>query len=144
MVAYRHMLPIQKRQLPKEELQHLGVDAVYLFGSQAEGVAGASSDIDIGIVLKNPIPRQKPITALYNALFHVLHDCFDMSNFRTMDIVFLQRASLELQFDVVQHGKVLFESSPDVRMNFEERVVALYRDFKPILKQFNHAVLERI
>ena len=138
------MLPIQKRQLPVEDLKRLGVEVVYLFGSQAEGVAGKASDIDIGIVLKNPIPKQKPATDLYNALFHILHDCFDMSNFRTMDIVFLQRASLELQFDVIRHGKVLFESSSDVRMNFEERVATLYRDFKPILKQFNNAILERI
>src|SRR3989344_4990019 len=107
------MLPIQKRQLPVEDLKRLGVEVVYLFGSQAEGVAGKASDIDI-------------------------------SNFRTMDIVFLQRASLELQFDVIRHGKVLFESSSDVRMNFEERVATLYRDFKPILKQFNNAILERI
>jgi hypothetical protein len=51
---------------------------------------------------------------------------------------------LELQFDVIRHGKVLFESSPDTRMDFEEHVAALYRDFKPLLKQFNSAVLERI
>ena len=136
------MSTIQQKQLPHEDLKRLGVEVVYLFGSQAEGVAGKASDIDIGIVLKESAP--KPTTELYNKLFHILHGCFDMSNFRTMDIVFLQRASLELQFDVIRHGKVLFESSSDVRMNFEERVATLYRDFKPILKQFNNAILERI
>lgn len=138
------MLPIQKRQLPKEELKRLGVEVVYLFGSQAEGVAGEASDIDIGILLKTSTRKSESITPTYNALFDILSGSFDMSNFRTMDIVFLDRASLELQFDVIQHSKVLFESSPDVRMNFEEHVATLYRDFKPILKQFDHAILERI
>ncbi len=138
------MSTLQKKQLPEAELQRLGIDVVYLFGSRAEGVAGPSSDIDIGIVLNNPIPKHKPITALYNDVFYVLEDCFDMSNFRTMDIVFLQRASLELQCDVVRHGKVLFESSPETRMQYEERILLLYSDFRPLLQQFNEAVLERV
>lgn len=138
------MLPIQKQKLPEQELQRLGVDAVYLFGSQAEGVAGKTSDIDVGILLKTPIQKSESITALYNSLFNILSDSFDMSNFRTMDIVFLDRASLELQFDVIQHGIVLYESSPTVRMDFEERIAMLYRDFYPLLLQFNKAVLEKI
>lgn len=138
------MVPIQKRQLPKQELQRLGVDAVYLFGSQAEGVAGEASDIDVGILLKTPIPKSESVSLVYNALFSIFSDSFDMSNFRTIDIVFLNRAPLELCFDVIQHGIVLYESSPTVRMEFEERVAALYRDFQPLLQQFNEAVLEKI
>lgn len=138
------MLPIQKKQLPKEELQHLGVEVVYLFGSQAEGVAGETSDIDIGILLKTPIPKSESITPIYNSLFNILSDSFNMSNFRTIDIVFLDRAPLELRFDVIQHGKILYESSSTARMDFEEQVAALYRDFQPILQQFNEAVLEKI
>lgn len=138
------MLPIQKKQLPEKEMKRLGVDVVYLFGSQAEGVAGETSDIDIGILLKTPIPKSESITPIYNSLFNIFSDSFNMSNFRTIDIVFLDRAPLELCFDVIRHGTVLFESSPNVRMNFEERMTMLYRDFKPLLKQFNNAVLERI
>ena len=138
------MFPIQQKSLPEKELQRLDVDAVYLFGSQAEGVAGKSSDIDVGILLKNPIPKNESITPLYNALFEILSNTFDMSNFRTIDIVFLDRAPLELCFDVIQHGIILYESSVTARMDFEDRVAALYRDFKPVLKQFNNAVLERI
>lgn len=138
------MVPIQKQKLPEQELQRLGVEAVYLFGSQAEGVAGETSDIDIGILLKTPIPKSESITPIYNSLFNMLSDSFNMSNFRTMDIVFLDRASLELQFDVIQHGIVLYESSPTFRIDFEERIAMLYRDFYPMLLQFNKAVLEKI
>ena len=139
-----YMISIQKKELPIEDLKRLGVEAVYLFGSQAEGVAGETSDIDVGILLKTSIPKSESITPLYNSLFDMLSDSFDMSHFRTMDIVFLDRAPLELCFDVIQHGIVLYESSPTVRMDFEERIVALYRDFQPILRQFNEAVLEKI
>ncbi|OHA24321.1 MAG: hypothetical protein A3D50_02200 [Candidatus Taylorbacteria bacterium RIFCSPHIGHO2_02_FULL_44_12] len=138
------MSSIQQKKLPEQELQRLGVDAVYLFGSQAEGVAGEASDIDVGILLKTPIPKPESVTSIYHALFNILSDSFDMSNFRTIDIVFLDRAPLELCFDVIQHGIVLYESSQTIRTEFEERVAALYRDFQPILKQFNEAVLEKI
>ena len=138
------MIPIQQKRLPKKVLQNLDVEVVYLFGSQAEGTAGASSDIDIGVLLKKPIPQTESITPIYNALYEIFSDSFDMSNFRVIDIVFLDRASLELCFDVIQHGIVLHESSPAIRLDFEDRIAALYRDFKPVLRQFNNGVLEKI
>lgn len=135
---------IQKQPLPVKKLEALGIGIVYLFGSHAEGVAGPTSDIDIGVVLRNPSMAPGDISALYSDLYDIFTDCFDMSNFRTIDIVLLQRASLELRFDVVTHGIVLYEYSSDFRSEFEEQTAALYRDFKPILEQFNDAILERI
>ena len=135
---------IQKKLLPEDALLKLGVGAVYLFGSHAEGVAGEGSDIDVGVVMKDPRAHRSKITPLYEKLYNILSDVFDMSNFRTIDIVFLERASLELCFDAITHGKVLFESSSDFRLDFEERVAAKYRDFKPLLEMFNQAVLARV
>jgi len=137
-------LDTDKIKLPGEKLRALNVGLVYLFGSQAEGAADEKSDYDIGVVFTNPAIICGDTTALYNRLYDIFCEVFDLSNFRHMDIVFMERAPLELRFDVISHGKVLFEVSSDFRLSFEERTEALYRDFKPILSEFNRAVLEKI
>lgn len=133
-----------KIKLPEDKLRELKVALVYLFGSQAEGTAGPSSDIDVGVVFADPKIARGDTLDIYNKLYDILTDVFDMSNFRTLDIVFLERASLELRFDAISHGLVLFEISSEFRADFEERTEALYRDFKPLLNEFDRAILERI
>jgi len=134
----------KKIELPTDELRKLGVALAYLFGSQAEGAAGPSSDIDVGVVFSDPAALAGDTSETYNRLYNVFSDVFDMENFRNMDIVFLERAPLELRFDAITHGIPLFEASSDVRLDFEERTAALYRDFQPLLREFNRAVMERI
>lgn len=130
--------------LSEEKLRSLGVGVVYLFGSRAEGVAGPASDIDVGVLFTNPKIARGNTTEVYGALYDIFCDAFDTSNFRTIDIVFFERAPLELQFDAIAHGKALFEISSDFRLDFEERVSALYRDFKPLLLEQNAAIMQRI
>lgn len=138
-------LPIQQKPIPADRLRQLGVAVLYLFGSHAEGLATPASDIDVGVLFSRdalPLPKNK--TELYNALYDIFTDVFDMSGFRDIDIVFLNHAPLELRFDVITHGRVLFETDHGIRFDFEERVAALYRDFRPLLNEFNRGVLQRI
>jgi hypothetical protein len=69
---------------------------------------------------------------------------FDTKDFKDIDIVFLDHASLELRFDAIMHGKVLFEADAHIRHDFEERTGALYRDFKPLRDASDRAVLQRV
>lgn len=139
------LLPIQQKPIPTDLLRKLGVAVLYLFGSHAEGLATPASDIDVGLLFAPdalPLPANK--TELYNELYDVLTDVFDMRGFRDIDIVFLDQAPLELQFDVITHGQTLFETDPEIRLGFEERIATLYRDFRPLLNEFDHAILQRI
>ncbi len=138
------MNPIQKKPLPIEQLQALGVGVVYLFGSHAERHAGPGSDIDVAVVLIDPHTALPGASTLYNKLYDIFTDVFDMSGFKTIDIVLLRRAPLELQFDVISHGAVLYEVSSEFRLAYEDRIEMLYCDFKPKLDMFNRAVLERV
>ena len=135
---------IIRKEMPIEKLKELRVGLVYLFGSHAEGVAGSGSDIDVGVVVTDKSLVKGGITEIYNMLFDIFTDVFDMSDFKTIDIVFLDRAPLELCFDVISHGIVLYEASPEFRLDFEDHIEALYRDFYPILQKFNRAILQRI
>ncbi len=138
------MANYQKIELPADKLKKLKVGLVYLFGSRAEGTAGPSSDYDIGVVFTDPTIVRGDTTGVYNILFDIFSGVLDLSDFRSVDIVFLERASLELRFDAIRHGVVLFEISSEFRAEFEERVSMLYRDFRPLLDEFNRAILERV
>ena len=137
-------LTIMKQEISAEKLQTLEVALVYLFGSHAEGVAGPGSDIDVAVAMTDPRVVQGGTMELYNNLFNMFSDIFDMSDFKNMDIVFLDKAPLELCFDVITHGKVLYEISPEFRLGFEDRIETRYRDFYPLLQEFNKAILERM
>ncbi len=114
---------------------------MYLFGSVAEGYANSVSDLDFGIVFRDSGKVSSDSFAVYNELYDILTDAFLVG---AIDIVFLQLAGLEVCSDAIRHGRLLFASSEDARYEFEERVMILYADFKPLLDNFNEAVLQRI
>jgi len=123
------------------QLESLGILAVYLFGSSAEKMASSLSDIDIGIVFYDESVLQRNTNDIYTKIFDIFTD---MIPGQSIDIVFLQRAGLEIAMDAIQHGQVFYESSADKRLDYEEKVMLLYADFKPILSMFDNAILDRI
>ena len=60
-----------------------------------------------------------------------------------MDIVFLQRAPLALQFSAIRDGKVIFEVDPVFRADYENLVVKQYLDFRPVLDFFDRVAAQR-
>jgi predicted nucleotidyltransferase len=138
------MPDIQKMNLPKDKLKALNIAVVYLFGSYAEGIAGKASDIDIGVVFPNSEGIVKNSGEIYQQLYDIFTDVFNVSESKIIDIVFMNRVGLELRFDIISHGKVLYESSSNFRMEYEERISALYRDFKPIQNEMDRTILSRV
>lgn len=124
----------------QKRLKSTDVRIVYLFGSYAERTEHNLSDIDIGIVFNDIKIVENNTNSVYQNLYDLFTEYFKN---KRLDIVFLQRADLELCFDVIRHGQVIYEDSVENRLNFEESVFQKYLDFKPILNQFDRAVLER-
>lgn len=123
-----------------KNLQKLNVKLVYLFGSQAEGKSLPLSDIDIGVVFaEDSLFNIAPGTS-YNQLYDIFTDIYPG---KKVDIIFLHKASLELRFDVISHGKILYADSKKDQLDFEEKTILFYADFKPILEEFNQAILSR-
>ncbi len=104
-------------------------------------MASSLSDIDIGIVFYDESVLQRNTNDIYTKIFDIFTD---MIPGQSIDIVFLQRAGLEIAMDAIQHGQVFYESSADKRLDYEEKVMLLYADFKPILSMFDNAILDRI
>lgn len=126
-------------KLPIKRLEEFKVGIVYLYGSVVQGYESNLSDMDIGVVFVDP-------EALENSLefYSRLYDIFDeaIRPKKEIDLVFLQQTSLGLQFNVVNEGKVIYETSREFRADYEERVLNEYLDFGGVIDYFNEIAAE--
>ncbi|MGB9700339.1 MAG: type VII toxin-antitoxin system MntA family adenylyltransferase antitoxin [Thermodesulfobacteriota bacterium] len=123
----------------KKELKKLGVNTIYLFGSKAIRRASELSDVDLGFVFKE-IPAEEDISFFYNNLYELFSEIFPDAK---LDIVFLQRASLPLQYMAIKEGKVIFEDDLIFTADYEYNVIKNYIDFAPILEMFDKIMFEK-
>ncbi len=123
----------------KDKLENLGVGIVYLFGSKATGRASRSSDIDIGVVLKTT-PTGRDTRAMYDTLYRLFSELYRQSK---LDIVFLQTATLSLQYSAIKEGKVIFEEDPKNTADYEQGVINQYLDFRTVLDFFDRVTMGR-
>jgi predicted nucleotidyltransferase len=126
----------------KKELEKLNIGIVYVFGSRAQGLAKKDSDIDIGIVFSESVENTNLLL-----IYEKLYSLFLTANRKQkgeIDIVFLQSASLALQFNAIKYGKVVYEISSKFKASYEEKIMLLHSDFEPLAKEFDEMVLARI
>lgn len=118
----------------KSFLSQAGVEALVLFGSQAQGIARANSDYDVAVLGGR--------SELYDVLYDLLSK--KINQLINIDIVFLSRAPLELKSHVSTYGRVLYERSPNEFADFRQRVMIESSDFAPLQEIFSGATLSRI
>ena len=124
-----------------KKLKKLGVQAVYLFGSRALGLAHARSDYDYAVLHEKS--GHKRGGKLYQELYEILSEISPRTlRNDVIDIVFLRDVGLEIQFHVVQNGKVIFDRDPSARYDFTARTTLLYCDFRPVLVEMDRVILE--
>lgn len=146
------MLEIQFSQKHIKQFEKMKILAVYLFGSQAKERTHPLSDVDIGVVFKEPGEYRdntlQPYLELYQILTEVLSKDYLRSRFKTreheFDLVFLQFAPLHVQFNAIRHARILYESHKDKRLDYEEYVIRRYCDLKHFYDLHHRAILERI
>lgn len=129
-----------------EELRRLGAAVVYLYGSEALQRAGPLSDIDVGLVLKDPRPilrdRERRYE-LYSKLMDCLEPALSPGLSREMDLVFLQTASPVLRFQAINAGHPLFVADPMFQADFEASVIQEYLDVQPLVETHFQTALDR-
>ena len=124
----------------KKICKKFNIGIVYIFGSFALGIETEKSDIDIGIVFKDNSYISKRLD-IYSELYKVFSDIFPK---REVDIVFLNDANLLLKFEVVTTGKVIYAEPIDYVMDYKEKIIKEYIDFKPMLEVQNRILLEMV
>lgn len=108
---------------------HPEVVLAYLFGSQAKGHASKKSDVDIAILLKEPL--KNPLQAKLE-LLGVLQEGVAPD----IDLTLLNHAGSVLKYQVIKYGKLICEKKPGAHRNFRISVWKEYFDFQPTLDFF--------
>jgi len=106
----------------------------YLFGSQAQSQAGPMSDYDIAILITGEMdPRTR------HKLAHELARLLDVER---VDLVILNRAPIELRYNVVAEGRLLYQRDLVSRVEFEAETLSRYADFLPVLRQQRREIIK--
>lgn len=108
-----------------------GLIAVYLFGSVARGQRHQESDVDVAVLVTQPLSPQRRWT-LQERLADQLHS--------EVDLVDLRAASTVMRVQVLSSDRVLYEADTNVRQRFEMHALSMYAD----LNETRAAILEDI
>lgn len=107
--------------------------AVYLFGSQASGRVGPSSDMDVAILLDQEGADDFPLLEFTASLQRRCR--------RPVDVVVLNRAGELLKYEVRRHGRLLYDRDPAKRKAFHVAGRKSFEDFLHLHRRYVRKVL---
>ena len=107
-----------------------GVVCVYVFGSVARGTARGRSDVDVAVLLE----RDPPPTLAGSAVS--LGGDVERHLGYPVDLVVLNRASVDLVHRVFRDGLLVFDPRPRERIQFEACARNAHFDLKPVLDRY--------
>ena len=110
MVSNELLVQKIRQLMPKAKL-------VYLFGSQADGSATLTSDIDIAVLLDQKIDPVIRFDLQQTLAINLKQD---------VDLVDLLSASTVLQNQVITHGECLYDGTAE-QFKFEMQVMSMYQ-----------------
>lgn len=115
-----------------------GALAVYLFGSQARGQAGPTSDVDVGVLLGR--------RSCKNNFLKKLKYSSDLSRLlgAEFDVTILNEADPLLCVQALWTGPAVWVKDPDRVARFEQEALRRYWDFIPTLRIMNEAAVDRL
>jgi uncharacterized protein len=107
-----------------------GVVAVYLFGSQARETAMLRSDVDVAILYTEP-----PALS-FEELALDIEANLERALGLPVQMVVLNRASVDLVHRILCDGKLLLDWDPSRRIRFEVKARSEFFDLQPILARY--------
>ena len=111
-----------------------GLDALWLFGSEAQGTARPDSDVDLAALFKRgPTPLE-----VFEAQAE-LAEAFQ----KDVDLVDLDKVSPILGRQVLRNGKLVIDRNPKRRYAFFSRTISMYEDVKIMRRESERKLLER-
>jgi hypothetical protein len=118
--------------------KHKEIAFSYLYGSLARGQMRKSSDIDIGIVLKEKFKK--------NIFYEVklALEIENKANLKNVEVVVLNDKPLRFVNQVLKYGKLIFSRDESKRIRFETLMIRKYIDFKPFYKEYDKMRTERL
>jgi predicted nucleotidyltransferase len=112
-----------------------GLDALWLFGSLATGMARSSSDVDLAALFR----RRPSVSELLEARGEI-----GTLLARDVDLVDLERASPILAMQVLRQGRLLVDVNPARRQRFVAHAPGRYEDLKIVRREAERSLLARV
>jgi predicted nucleotidyltransferase len=104
------------------------IAAAYIFGSVATGRTRPDSDVDIAVLLSQPLPASRALSYRLKLMAEVgaaLHRA-------DVDLVLLNDAPPLLAHRVLSKGRLVFERSRSARVRFQVLTAGRYADVVPM------------
>lgn len=108
----------------------------YLFGSTARGTAGPRSDVDVAVLLREPVPTDRALR-LQALLRPVVAP-------RPLDLVVLNGAPASLAYRVLRDGTRLLEVDRTAMARHREETIRRYLDLAPLRRELARGVRDRV
>lgn len=124
----------------KEITENYGLIEVYLFGSKITGFAREDSDLDVAVRFQNGLPAIAQRGKTYGDIFADLSSVFKGEK---IDLSFIEETPLHLQFKIVSQGELIYSKEKIQSLNFLEKIVNQYRDYKFFIDEYFQGVLAR-
>lgn len=116
------------------------ISAVLLFGSLATGKETPLSDVDLAMLYKRDLKGDQ-LTKVHSQVYEIISDLLRTDD---IDLINLNTAPLSMQYGAVQAAKILMLNDRAAYIDFYERTVKFYLDFKPLLDECNQTLLETL
>jgi len=117
-------------------LREKGVVAAYLFGSRATGENQEESDLDLALLLSSEDS--------YSAYYELYSSLADFFYPLELDLVILNQTPLDLAFEIIANGRLIFCFSEDACTDYEDRLIRDYLDFSVELELYYQEVKEEM
>ena len=111
------------------------VGLAYLYGSTVSGFTHPFSDVDIALIVDEPISSRER----RHLLLRLPVDLADSCDIRNADVRIINDAPLVFRGNVVTEGIVVYARNDDERVEFETSTRLRYFDYLPIHRQLQDA-----
>jgi len=118
-----------------------GILLAYLFGSCSEkgGKPGPLSDLDFAVYLEKGLSKTKK----QKLHLEILSDLVSILG-NNIDLVIMNSASTQMQFNIIKGGEVLFQRSEAEKIKIESEILRTYLDSKYYLERQAEEKISRI
>jgi len=127
-------------QLPSLFASIEEIIAVYLFGSFRTGYIMPLSDVDIAILFKSGISKQR----MEELELRIWEELTKRLKTEEIDLVSLNSAPLRIKYGVLGTSRLVYCADHKQRMDFEGWVIKRYLDFKPLREEYDREFLKGI
>lgn len=115
------------------------IQIAYLYGSYSQGLNNKHSDIDIGVVLKDP----KSNGPLFFA--RIGHEIEKKLHYKVnVDLRILNNANPRFLYQVLKNKHLLYYKNETFKDEYELKVLNQYLDIKPLLDEFDENYIKKV